>query len=713
MSTVDVEVEGRSYQPFQCLVCQSRFTRHENLKRHAALHTRPQGDTSLSCELCSVTFSRRDLRQRHMKRKHPGHEDRRSTKRAQRERPAPVGERRTEEPQRSRATSNSISSTEYHSLQGSSQLGEQDEVQVDGGVWHPSLQYGQHQPEQTHSNYYAITKSNVATVPTSTEEEDSAYFGNALTQQPSLSEPVHTHRSAQRSTNLEESMLTGASIPRSDHSLPAQGHSTTAQQSTSYGSNLSSINFNQSSPSSLLSATSPYLLEEWSPSAAQAARGIDLFFTHISHFVPFLHRPTIDVSQIPRHLLLAVLCLAYQYGEDPSCDYQADSGANLSAHCFHRARILMASNEEGTNDLAHDITMVQAYLLLQICSMMYLCGKDSRYGLKLHSRMISLARTCGLMQPLSVESAVTGNLESLWREFVRAESHKRTLFAVHQIDALWYQCLSVPRSLSHLEIKHELPCPEDCWIAASSAEWAHRQLVMRHAPSSMQYADAVRCFLSRDSDHNSVPTFDPYGAINIAQFLISSAREVTGWSTMTGMISVERLEPLKSSLTALQPFICTQTGATKTTNASLLCEATWETAMIELQMWSPTHTGGIVEGSLDAVLSQSTYLASSCDFLCDSATAEAIQPHIDWFLHYLDASITPDFEAPWIALYAYKAFLIAWDLVRGNISGAMQIVCIPDGDVRAAVTWARRVFGRRERWRLGKIIMSCLDMLDK
>ncbi|KAI3400988.1 hypothetical protein diail_1196 [Diaporthe ilicicola] len=48
---------------------------------------------------------------------------------------------------------------------------------------------------------------------------------------------------------------------------------------------------------------------------------------------------------------------------------------------------------------------------------------------------------------------------SLWGEFIRSQSHKRTLFAVHQIDALLYQFLSIPRSLSHLEIKHELPCP--------------------------------------------------------------------------------------------------------------------------------------------------------------------------------------------------------------------------------------------------------------
>lgn len=58
--------------------------------------------------------------------------------------------------------------------------------------------------------------------------------------------------------------------------------------------------------------------------------------------------------------------------------------------------------------------------------------------------------------------------------FIKSESHKRTLFAVHQIDALLYQFLSIPRSLSHLEIKHELPCPDGCWAAPSAAEWAYQ-----------------------------------------------------------------------------------------------------------------------------------------------------------------------------------------------------------------------------------------------
>ncbi|KAJ5600109.1 hypothetical protein N7450_001176 [Penicillium hetheringtonii] len=181
---------------------------------------------------------------------------------------------------------------------------------------------------------------------------------------------------------------------------------------------------------------------------------------------------------------------------------------------------------------------------------------------------------------------------------------------------------------------------------------------------------------------------------------------------MTGMLSMERFSALRSSLLALGPFIRPVPDGEDFSNPAL-CEATWETAMIELQLWSPSHTGGIVEGSIDAVLSQSTYLAPSAEFLCEPDTAKAVQPHVDWFLRYLEAVVAPETEAPWVALYAYKAFLIAWQLLRGGIIGAMEVVGVVDGDENGALEWARKVFLRRQRWQLGKLILDCLDALGK
>ncbi|KAK7717599.1 hypothetical protein SLS64_003093 [Diaporthe eres] len=625
----------QSQQPFQCPDCRTRFTRQENLKRHAALHTRSQEKVSFPCGFCRTTFSRRDLRLRHVKRKHPEQDDGWPPKRIRRTPPAPA------------ATDLDCSSSEA--------------------------------------------------------SED------AKTPSVSLSESQYSLLSQQ----WEKEMHLDLSDAAWNIELPCMDEQARLEHDYQY---------HGLSPRDLA-----YVQDDWYPSGSQVVRGLDLYFVHVSHFVPFLHQPTFDATQTAPYLVLSMLCLAYQHGEDPDCGDQAGSGSSISLRCFHRARVLLATQEESDDDFTHNLALVQANLLLEICAIMYLCGKDSAYGLKMHSRIISLARFSGLTQPTPPEVAATQDLEALWGEFIKAESHKRTLFAVHQIDALLYQFLSIPRSLSHLEIKHELPCPGPCWAARSAADWAYQQLVTRQAAPPVQYAEAVRRVLSPEPDLESLPAFDPYGAINIAQFLLSSAREVSGWSTMTGRLSLERLEPLRSSLVALGPCIrppqagltpAAAAGAATTSSSNgpsplaASREATWEMAMIELQIWSPSHTCGIVGGSVDAVLKESTYLASSSEILFGAETAHATQPHIDWFLRYLDATLTPESEPPWVALYSFRAFLIAWQLVRKGVSGAMQAVGVLDGDAAGALEWAKGAFRRRERWRLGKLIMACLEVLE-
>ncbi|KAL4782817.1 fungal-specific transcription factor domain-containing protein [Aspergillus varians] len=652
------------YQPFQCLICQSRFTRHENLKRHALLHSRSQDEAVLPCHLCQATFSRPDLRNRHMKRKHPDQvEQRRARKRTQRE------------------------------LSASRQWSDEDQgkgysVSPRSDDCPPSLEDNR---LESNSGWHGLRVTDV-------RAEDRSRDISELMQQ-AMSEP-RIDKIGQDVMDLQTLLEAGPSLLSPDH-VAASHHS---PDFTGFG-----FSFEQ----------------DWSPSPAQITRGCDLFFAHVSHFLPFLHQPTFAAGQVPLQLLLSMLCLAYQYGDDPENNCP---GEDLSKRCFHRARALLATTTDAPE---HSLPTVQSFLLLQICAMMYLCGADSAHALKMHSVMISLARTGGLMQPAPVEPSSTQDLDTLWHAFIKAESHKRTLFAVHQIDALWYQVLSIPRSISHLEIKHDLPCPQDHWTAPSSAEWAHRQLVQKQGPA-VQYAEAVRRFLSQDSstDISSIPAFDPYGAINITQFLISSAREISGWSTMTGMLSIDRFGALRSSLVTLNPFICPSIATSISTPSSTaspgaseadadpkprientLCTATWQTAMIELQIWSPSHTSGIVEASIDAVLSQSTYLSPSPAILCEEITAKAIQPHVDWFLRYLDTTVSADGEAPWVALYAYRAFLIAWQLVRGRLPGAMSVVGVEDGDVHGAVEWARMVFGRRAKWTVGRLICTCLDGL--
>jgi hypothetical protein len=648
-----------------------------------------------------------------MKRKHPEQEEARIAKRPCQNRRSPAKPTSTVA-RDSHVVENDTDSSVSPAGSGNSwsphQSGDDGELQGNYETWSPGLRFA----DSAHHEKDIDLIIRSANMDLDTRNIHAGAI--PIAQQPRIREPAYIAQYTENAYELDHNQLLGSSATKHTDYFDNQTQIFSGPQSVS---SVPRGDFSQMIPDSLLANDlSPIAYEEWFPSASQIARGVDLYFTHILHFVPFIHRATFDASQTPMHLILSMLSLAYQHGEDLDSDDQAGSGAILSTRCFHQARALLSAMEQENDDqpgATKDISMIQAYLLLQICATMYLCGKNSEYGPQMHSKMIILARSKGLMQPKKIESSVAVCLNSLWREFIKAESHKRTLFAIHQIDSWWYQFCSVPRLLSHLEIKHNLPCPESSWTAATSSQWAHGQLLREQSgpDSGMQYADAVRCFLSSNRDLSSVPPFDPYGAINIAQFLISSAREITGWSTMTGRLSVERLEPITSSLVALEPFIRPVIQAQSTNNTyTALCEATWEMAMIEIQIWSPSHTGGIVGGSVDAVLKIATELApSSCEVLVESSGV--IQPHVDWFLRYLDSSaVTPSSEAPWITLYAYKAFLIAWQMVRGGLAGTMQVVGVRDGDSNGALAWARKVFRRRQGWQLGKIIMNCLDVLE-
>jgi hypothetical protein len=115
----------------------------------------------------------------------------------------------------------------------------------------------------------------------------------------------------------------------------------------------------------------------------------------------------------------------------------------------------------------------------------------------------------------------------------------RTLFALYALDAIWYEILSMPRSLSHLEIKHDMPCSDELWRQPSATDWAHRTLVGDRSMSTPVPN------LSTFDSYGPVPnlsTFDSYGLYLVILFLLTGVREVSGWSTMTGRACLERFE---------------------------------------------------------------------------------------------------------------------------------------------------------------------------
>ncbi len=185
------------------------------------------------------------------------------------------------------------------------------------------------------------------------------------------------------------------------------------------------------------------------------------------------------------------------------------------------------------------------------------------------------------------------------------------------------------------------------------------------------------------------------------------------------------LKALISSLKAIEPRLQNGDDLEWT-----LVEATWRYAMLETLSWSTSHMGGIVESSLDGALATayvshcqsylhgahelpliSSCLAGTQDCAIEGPLVHTLQPHLDWFLTYLDATTEVGQESPLIAVYAFKAFLLAWQLLRGSGPEVMLIVGVQTGDEQAALAWAVSVFGRRASWRIGQLIHQNLRSL--
>lgn len=186
----------------------------------------------------------------------------------------------------------------------------------------------------------------------------------------------------------------GAPPARLDSTQP-QGSTSLAKSSAIVSSSQAQRTSSPGEPSNCqkCASTSPVETsappEEFTPSASQISRGVELFFCHIATFLPFLHRPTFDPSAAADYLLAAILALGYQYGDDPDSDEVDSSGVNLSLRCFRFSRLLIERRGEDPADSTQSLAVVQAYILLQAYSMFYLPGSSE--GLRMHSKVVDVS----------------------------------------------------------------------------------------------------------------------------------------------------------------------------------------------------------------------------------------------------------------------------------------------------------------------------------
>lgn len=479
---------------------------------------------------------------------------------------------------------------------------------------------------------------------------------------------------------------------------------------------MTSVDLHARLSQSPLSAIPPSV-EEAIQNPAFIFASLESFFSHAAHIFPFIHRATFDARSCHPSLLFGMMCIGlHMKGED-----SGDVDQQRAIYCYKAGLRALDGVMEITQEKSTDtLTTIQAHLLLEMYAIMALCGSHTMQGLRLHSQCVELSRKAGLMESYPTKPSVTQDLDSLWRQFVRAESHKRTLYSLYGFDSAWYHFLSRPRCLSHLEIKHELPCGNDLWNACTPTEWAHRSLIAsslcsRDDSSStrMRFLDMVRAaFVNQVEDPLPLP-LDSTGASLMTHFVLASVREMTGWTTMTGRSCFERFEALLASMVRLEPLVTVQ-NAKLETPASAAAEATWRMSMIELLLWSQSHTGGLVEDSIDAALAAITTLGANNPIELTAQIIQSVEQHITWFLLYLQRTSSPtspslQSESPLLTFYLFKATIIAWQIVKSGGSSPLEVVGVEDEE--GLLNWMKKMFRMRKKWGVGRSAMRCLGDL--
>jgi hypothetical protein len=134
------------------------------------------------------------------------------------------------------------------------------------------------------------------------------------------------------------------------------------------------------------------------------ARGIDLFFQHVCHHYSFIHRPTFHLAGSPRYLRLAMAALGLQYEDhdrehsrsdvrdhDRDGDHKDNESQRRSRRYYQAALDLAGRASKLVKDGSGKLAIVQTYLLLQACGMLYLGAEEAVQGGRLHFEMVSVS----------------------------------------------------------------------------------------------------------------------------------------------------------------------------------------------------------------------------------------------------------------------------------------------------------------------------------
>lgn len=123
--------------------------------------------------------------------------------------------------------------------------------------------------------------------------------------------------------------------------------------------------------------------------------------------------------------------------------------------------------------------VLQAFILYELYGLYSGDEVLSQKATTIHTNLVEAVRIyqmtqggAGSLDAATMEGASEEEMEQRWRSFIERETKVRCVYALYLLDTQRAIMCNLRPILSSLEIKHDLPCDEDLWLATTAAEWA-------------------------------------------------------------------------------------------------------------------------------------------------------------------------------------------------------------------------------------------------
>ncbi|KAF7562890.1 hypothetical protein G7046_g1240 [Stylonectria norvegica] len=213
---------------------------------------------------------------------------------------------------------------------------------------------------------------------------------------------------------------------------------------------------------------------------------ITAYFDKFHPIFPALHGPTIDMAVTKEPLLQAVACIG-AVCHSPSSDHE------VSMALFDAGYKFLDQYTREDRSRFREIWVIQAFVLFEYFAI-YSCREDLfPKALSIHRNLVDAAREYQMFQdgatlsggspgidldrmddPLSgftASSSMPDAEEKQWGAFVEQESQKRIIYSLYYLDSQLAISCNIRPLLSALELKYELPCPDNIWAAPTANAW--------------------------------------------------------------------------------------------------------------------------------------------------------------------------------------------------------------------------------------------------